>query len=455
MAESHEAIRYAESIIPTDPDEAHRILSAVLDEEPDNALALFCVGHIYVKAEKYGMAYNLFKRVVQLAPHREHGWNNLGLCIDSFERHQEARACFEQALKRRPGNADYLGNLALTWLEEGHYRKALEFAQKALVAEPEHPGAWSVHGYANLALGEWAAGWKGYEYSLGGKRRKEYSYGDETRWDGSPGKVVAVYGEQGLGDEIMVASMLPDALRDCAKVIVDCDRRLEGLFRRSFPQAFVYGTRKDESVDWLAEHKPQARAAAFSLGQFYRTSDESFPGGKYLEADPERRIQWRALFDSWGRRPKIGLAWTGGLPSTGAKRRNLGLEALRPLIESVDADWISLQYKDPTREIAESGLPVRHFKRACETQDYDDTAAMVAELDLVFGVSTTVHHLADALGVKSIVLVPLRPTWLYARDRVPFHPSWTLFRKKEGEEWSKTVKRFMDSESMSFFKGRS
>lgn len=452
MADSHEAIRFAESIIATDPDKAQRILCAVLDEEPDNALALFCMGHIFVKREQYGLAYSLFKRIVQIAPHREQGWNNLGLCLESCERHREARKCFEEALRRRPNDPDYMGNLALTHLEEQDFRRAVQWSDKALAIDPNHAGAGGVNGYANLALGNWAQGWQGYEKALGGKYRKEYSYGDEPRWDGSPGKVLAVYGEQGLGDEIMAASMLPDALRDCSKVIVDCDPRLEGLFRRSFPQAFVYGTRREESVEWLAEHTPEARAAAMSLAQFYRLKDEDFPSGPYLMADPERRVQWRALFDSWGPKPKIGLCWTGGIPSTGAKRRNMGLEALRPLIESVDADFVSLQYRNPEKEIAASGLPVRHFKRACETPDYDDTAAMVAELDLVFGVSTTVHHLADALGVKSIVLVPISPTWLYARDKVPFHPSWTLFRKKEGEEWAKTVRRFMDSELMEFFR---
>ena len=446
MADLHEAIRYAETIIDTDPIKAHRILCNVLEEEPDNALALFCVGHILVNREELGLAYNVFKRVVQLAPHREQGWNNLGLCIDSFERHKEARECFEQALKRKPNDPDYLGNLALTWLEEQDYKRAIEFSAKSLAINPKHPGAGAVNGYAHLALGNWVEGWRGYECALGGKYRKEYSYGDEKRWDGSPGKVVAIYGEQGLGDEIMAASMLPDAIRDCSTVIVDCDPKLEGLLRRSFPGACVFGTRREQSVAWLEDHVVEARAAALSLGQFYRRQDADFPAGPYLVADPDRRVQWRALFDSWGPRPKIGLCWTGGIKSTGAKRRQMGLEALRLLIESFDADFVSLQYKDPTAEIAKSGLPVRHFKWACETPDYDDTAALVAELDVVIGVSTTVHHLADALGVPSIVFVPLRPTWLYARDPVPFHQSWKLFRQKDGEDWSKTVRRFMKSD---------
>jgi len=325
MAESRKAVEYAETLLESDPDAAHAILCGVLDEEPDNPLALFGLGALYVKRESWGAAYNLFRRVVQLAPHRAQGWNNLGLCLDWLERHGEARKCFEQALKRRPNDPDYIGNLALTWLEEQNYARAIEIAGKALSIQPGHPGAAAIHGYASLALGDWKAGWKGYEYALGGKHRKEYSYGGEPRWDGSPGKRIVVYGEQGLGDEIMAASMIPDAAKDC-EVVMDCDPRLEGLFRRSFQGVKVYGTRKAEEVDWLEHHKPQARAAAMSLAQFYRLSDASFRGGRYLVADPERRLQWRALFDSWGPRKRIGICWSGGTANTGANRRAMGLE---------------------------------------------------------------------------------------------------------------------------------
>jgi len=119
---------------------------------------------------------------------------------------------------------------------------------------------------------------------------------------------------------------------------------------------------------------------------------------------------------------------------------------MKVLIESVDAEWISLQYKDPTAEIEASGLPIRHYKRACETDDYDDTAAMVAELDMVIGVHTTAHHLAGALGVPGVILVPSRTIWIYCLPdgSMPWYGSATLFKQREAEPWKETIKRLIN-----------
>lgn len=444
MAESRERIKHAESLIESDPDEAHRILCAVLDDNPDDALALFVVGTIYSKAERYGLAYTINKRVVALAPHRDEAWNNLGMCLESMDRHDEARDAFREALKRKPNAPEYLANIALTYQTECRYAEALKWAERALAIKPDHQPAIITTGFANLALGNWERGWPAYDHCLGGKFRNAYCYGDEPRWDGkSPGTVV-VYGEQGIGDEIMIGSMLEDASKH-ASIVYDCHPRLEKLFRRSFPFATVYGTRKSQHAPWLADTQVDYNCAGMSLGRFFRTDPAKVPGKPFLKADDDMRLQWRALFDSWGPRPKIGLCWSGGGRHTGIKRREIGLEALRPLIESVDADWVSLQYKNPKREIAQSELPIRHYSRAVQAEDYDETAGLVAELDLVIGVNTSVHHLAGGLGVPSIVLVPQHPLWLYARDRVEFYGAWTLFRQRDGEAWERTVKRLIGS----------
>jgi ADP-heptose:LPS heptosyltransferase len=152
------------------------------------------------------------------------------------------------------------------------------------------------------------------------------------------------------------------------------------------------------------------------------------------------------LFDSFGPKPKIGICWSGGSKHNKPKERAIGLEAMRGLIESIDADWISLQYKDPTAEIKEFGLPIRHYKRACETDDYDDTAAMVAELDMVIGVHTTAHHLAGALGVPGIILVPSRTIWIYCLPdgSMPWYRSASLFKQREGESWKSTIERLIN-----------
>jgi hypothetical protein len=121
------------------------------------------------------------------------------------------------------------------------------------------------------------------------------------------------------------------------------------------------------------------------------------------------------------------------------------LEAFRPLIEGLDADFVSLQYKDPTAEIAATGLPVKHWKRAVESTDYDDTAALVAELDMVIGIHTTVHHVAGALGVPGVVLVPSRPSWNYALPVYPWYRSARVFRQRAGEPWVGTIRRLLSA----------
>jgi ADP-heptose:LPS heptosyltransferase len=159
------------------------------------------------------------------------------------------------------------------------------------------------------------------------------------------------------------------------------------------------------------------------------------PGQSYLVADPERRLQWRALLESFGKR-KIGLCWSGGSKHNHPEARAMGLEAFRPLIESVYATYVSLQYKDPREEIEQTGLPVKHWGRACETDDYDDTAALVAELDLVIGVHTSAHHLAGALGVPQIILVPNKTLWLYAQDDFPWYPAHLV---RQSGTWKETI----------------
>lgn len=433
-----------QALAAQDPDQAARECVALLDHNPDDSLALFLLGQIHAEAEHFGLAATVYRRVTQLRPEKAEGWNNLGMALEGLKRHGEAMQAFRKAwgLDHRAAHASNIGNC---YLSQQDYRQAAEWARKALKIDAQCRSAQSVLGMASLALNDWATGWDHYEATLGGKFRKETQYQDEPRWDGTPGKTLIVYGEQGLGDEVMYASCLPDVARD-NRVVLECDRRLEGLFARSFPQVDVYGTRR-EAVDWLERYQFEGRCSIGTLPKFFRRSRAAFPGTPYLVADPERVTQWRALF----KRPTIGLAWSGGSKHNKREHRSIGLQAFAPLIQALDADFVSLQYKDPTQEIQASGLPVKHYRRATQTDDYDDTAGLVAALDLVIGVHTSVHHLAGALGVPGIVLVPQHTLWLYAQE-FPWYASARLFRQGAGETWAQTIQRLIAGDELCRFK---
>jgi len=450
-AESEQRLlQRAAALIDTDPDEAHRILNDLLNKNPDDARVLFVISRLYSHGGRFGIALHLMRQVVKLAPHKDAAWNDLGMVLSSVQRFREARDAFLEAVKRAPKDAGHVANVAMTYLEESAWRKALQWADKALAIDPELTGAQQTRGFASLALGDWEAGWKGYDRSLGGAFRKIIKVRDEPVWDGQHVNELFVYGEQGIGDEIMMASCVPDAARDVGGIVLECDERLEGLFRRSFPQCSVYGTRRSKGTPaWVDEHAIDAGCGIGQLPKFYRPSPESCPGTPYLVADPERRLQWRALLDSLGDRPKIGICWSGGKRVTNAAGRAIGLEAFAPLMGAVDADWISLQYTKGTEaEIKDSGLLVRHWPRAVASNDYDDAAALVAELDCVVGVNTAAMHLAGALGVPAIVLVPSRALWIWSTpgDKpgdMPWYRSVRKFEQRADEPWAKTIQRLV------------
>lgn len=425
-----------------DPDEAVRQATELLNKNPDDVLPLFVMGAVYSKAERFGVACAFLKRLCDLRPNDSNAWNNYGMALAGLMDHKSALKIFERGWKIDKSSAS-AANMAMCYLNLCEWDKALEWSNRALTINPEGKSAKTTRGMARLAKGDFS-GWPDMKHSIGGKFRKQVQFQDEPMWEGQKTGTLVVYGEQGLGDEIMYSSCLEDMKKHCDNLILECDKRLEGLFRRSFPFAEVHGTRRQDEITWPARHKIDASVPIGRLPEFSRPTKESFPGTKFLVADQERRLQWRALFDSWGNRPKIGIAWSGGSRHNHPEARSMGLEAFRPLIEAMDADWISLQYKDPSEEIEASGLPVRHFKRATLTDDYDDTAGLVAELDLVIGPHTSVHHLAGALGVPSLILVPEKTIWVYASE-FNWYDTATLFRQVNGEYWSKTIRRLNDS----------
>ncbi len=436
MTDPRLAIAYA--VMEEEPDKASHIANDVLRDNPDDQAALFIVGTVHSRANRFGTALAVFERITRLNPRRHEAWNNAGMALIECGEPARAGECFRRAMEH-DSRASYLANLGAAYLTQGNYTEAIRWAKKSLDKE-DNDNAHSILGFAALAQGDWANGWAGYEKILGGRFRKVESVGDEPRWDGSPVENLFIYGEQGLGDEIMYASIIPDAVKQAKNIVLECDKRLKGLFQRSFPSIEVRGTRRLEKP-WAEGRTFDAGCAAGSLAALFRPDRSACPRTPYLVADPERRLQWRALFDSW-KKPVIGLAWTGGKASTQRQRRRVGLEAFRPLIESANAVFVSLQYEDPTDEIEQTGLPVKHIHRAVQSPDYDDTAAFVAELDNIVGIHTTIHHLAGALGKKSTILVPETPMWNYAfGDALPWYRQQVFHRQRKSESWKDCVRR--------------
>ncbi len=409
-----------------------KLVTGVLDKDFNNDLALFMAGYCFLKTERFGLAYNIFRRVIELNPKRSEPWNNAGNCHQETWNLDDAEKCFKMAMRIEPNNPAAMQNLALIAINRCQPDEALKWTRMA----EKYGSTWEATDNKALALlmkREWREGWENYRKTAGRQKQRELrSYGnDEPMWSGEPGKVI-VYSTQGLGDEIAFSSCLPDAIKK-ADITVECDPKLEGLFRRSF-DCPVYGTRFGEA-HWNTGCDYSIPIDC--LPQLFRNATDEFPGTAFLKSDPERRIQWNALLKSYGK-PAIGIAWTGGLNTTGKAKRSLKLEDFAGIIKSVDATWVCLEYRDRDEEIAEfekkHGIKIHHWKRATHSKDYDDVAGLVSELDLVISVTTAVVHLSGALGVKCWCLAPSLPRWFYGLEGdLPWYKSVEMFRQTK--EW--------------------
>lgn len=466
--------------------EAERIYLELLNADFDNPVICAALGMNYAVAEKNGLAHTLLQKALDGLPNMLDGFkrvgitpksdkqdgldsflqvkrseilNALGTCYKHENRTAEARRYFEEAQDGLPPNPDIQNNLGTLYINEGKPELAQEHLLKALEVDSNHAQAhWNLS-LSYLELGDYEQGWREYDWGLTAKVRMERNY---TRnplpfWDGTPGKRVVVYGEQGIGDEILFASMLPDLLRDCPNTVFECHRKLHKLLANSFPALDIYPTREDEVLTWplKGDNQPRyafdAKIAIGSLGRFYRPNLDSFPGTPYLKPTPQSELHWNDRLAALPRRPKIGISWIGGHKRTRMEVRSLELERLLPILQQ-DAEFISLQYTPCEDEIAnlkeKHGITLHHWPEASYSACYDDTAGLVANLDLVITVCTSLVHLAGSMGVPTWVLTPSRPAWRYRLDldTMPWYANTTLFRmQSDSTDWQPVVEEVAGS----------
>ncbi len=423
-----------------DFESAMPLIYAVLEEYPDDGATLHFLGYIWLMAGKEAFAYQLFRRALQEAPNNKAVWVSFGRACHELGFYDKAMMAFLKSAEIDPNYSLAYANAAATLIQMSDWDRALKSCEMALECNPNDLHAQLNLAHCYLAKGEWKKGWVEWEKSLGGRFRKEWTYGDEPRWDGSKVGNLVIYGEQGLGDEIFYGTCVQKAIELADQVYIDCDPRLAKLFQRSFPKAKVYGTRRDAAPTWVSDLQFDARCSIGSLPGFFCTDSRTFPNSPYLVADPDKRLMWKSLFDGWRKEGKtvVGFTSHGGTKMTNAKGRTLTAHDLQPLLKRKDIQLVCLDYK-----IEEKLEGVKYFESDTSSEDYDDVAALIAELDAVVGVNTTALHCSAALGVKTLCLVPKWHQWRYAQPSMPWYRYMTLIYQGD-ESWVNTVKRASD-----------
>lgn len=454
-------------------DKGERLANDLLANSPMDPHALYIYAGALVARRRWAPALIMYLAAVEALPNFPEAWNNLGMCWQALGHQKAANRAFHRAFEISP-IADVACNIAANHINVGHPEVCLEWAERALDIDPNHGKAKWHRALGHLELWHWAEGWDDHEVRLQGfassvVAERNYS-GDPDHstpmWNGKSKGFVVIHGEEGMGDEIMFGTCIEDAVMASpkSKFLIEPSPRLHGLFKRSlarFPNVTVYGTNDVDGRGWIKElGPPDYKCPIGSLPRFYRRSLEAFPGTPWLSADLEKAAYWRGRIKAVGRpgKPKIGLAWSGGVHQTFAHLRSLVPPDLAPILALHDhADFYSLQYDPKEREhiklISEQlGVRIHHIPAAVECRhpdtdqpsDLDELAAFISGLDLIITVCQTVVHVAGALGKETWCLTPSQPSWRYGAvdsDRMPWYMTVRQERQKPGEEWEHVTTR--------------
>ena len=367
--------------------------------------------------------------------------------LSLLDRPADALAPAQAAAAVQPDNSDNFSIRAAAETALGRFADAAASLDQAIALEPGNPHFHQSRAYARLRLGDFAGGWADHEHRWQASSFVDNSRGPAPlalipRFDVDPsreslaGQRVLVVGEQGVGDQIMFGSLLSDLLRDAASVTCVTSPRMQSLFETSFS-----GLVSLDGFDGLNTADFDKVVPLASLAPAYRPMRADFPGRPYLYARPSIVEGWRARLGPKTTRLRVGVSWKGGAAITRASQRSLSLEALRPLLERADCEFVSLQYGKVQAEVDAFNetlpRPILNFPRE-EIENFEALAGLVANLDLVVSVQTTIIHLSGAVGVPCLVMIPFIPEWRYGAtgETMPWYDSVRLLRQPAPGDWA-------------------
>lgn len=455
---------------------AHRRAMAVSDD-PAEAGLFSTLASLLAGEGLPERAAQAARIAVALAPGDPALWNELGNRLKGTGALAESVAGHGRGLDLLPGNPVLLNNRADGWLRLGRLEPADADARAAVAAEPKFAGGWNTLGsvlmargkaeealdafeqaitadgdapqarfnrsVALLTLGRLAEGWDGYELGWavpsGRFPRAEFP---QPLWDGRPlgdGSLL-VWGEQGLGDEVMFASLIPQLAGEGVRVVLDCDARLAPLLSRGLPHCLPHDlpgvtvvARREPPDERLTAPDVVAQIPAGSLPRLMRRRIEDFTGRQpaFLKADPDRVAEWRRRLED-GRR-LIGVSWSSRNAAVG-HLRSIPLARLAHALERPDVRLVSLQYGDVAAEAAAAGVTDPGLDA---WGDIDGLAALIAAMDLVVSVDNSTVHLAGGLGRPAWALLPHAAEWRWMQGRqdTVWYPSVRLFRQTAPGDW--------------------
>jgi tetratricopeptide (TPR) repeat protein len=385
-------------------------------------------------------AISAYRSAVALQPDFAEAHVNLGAMLMETGQVEPAMAAYRAALALNPNFAEAWVNLGTGLREQAQFDQAVEAYRKAIELKADLPEAHSSLGMVLLAQGNFQEGWEQYEW-----RWKSQEYAErrwtlpQPMWDGSDlnGRVIALRPEQGFGDTIQFIRYAPLVAQRGGRVLFGCEDELRTLLK-DVPGIWHWASPSEPLPEF------HVYCPLLSLPRLFGTNLNSTPANvPYLFADPTRAAVWANRLSQHAPAVNVGLVWAGGRFHKNDRNRSMTLAALMPLLRVPRVRFVSLQKGDPAAQAKSVPKGIDFVDWTRELNDFSDTAALIANLDLVITVDTSVAHVAGAMGKPVWVMLPVVADfrWMIDRQDSPWYPTMHLFRQRKIGDWAEVVAR--------------
>jgi tetratricopeptide (TPR) repeat protein len=422
-----------------------------LSIDPRCADAWCNLGRAHSQLGQNEEAARCLEKALALAPRLAVAYENLGAIRHRQDRVVEAIACYEKALTFSPRSALLYTSLGNLLKEQMRLAEAVACYNRAVELDGGfHDARWN-RALVRFMTGEIERGWSEYEWGWTARQRFPQRRFPQPWWSGAPlpGQRLLVWGEQGVGDEITFAGMIPELATISDHCIVECEPRLVPLFARSFPAVeTVPRTDPPHPATGTADLQIPAGSAARWLRPLLDRFPRSFPAGRgYLRADPHRVAYWRERLAALGPGPRVGICWRSGLLSGLRCLQCTSLPQWGTVLTVPGVHYVNLQYGDCREELAEArgrfGVPIHTWPDIDLKQDLDEVAALTTALDLVVSVGTAAACMAGAVGVPvwQLTLTSCGDCWTMGQHYCPWFPSMRLYERAWDQPWEEVLER--------------
>jgi tetratricopeptide (TPR) repeat protein len=402
--------------------------------QPEFAEAQNNLGAVFQAQGKLEEAAACYERSLAIKPDFAEAQNNLGFALHAQGKLDEAVACYERALAIKPDYADAQNNLGISLQAHGNLDEAVACYERALAIQPDYADAHWNRSLAQLLLGDFAAGWRNYEWRS--HRKNAPRSFPQPLWRGEPlhGRRILLHAEQGLGDSLQFLRYVPMVQAAGGTVVLNVPDKLRRIAAQLPGVAELVSS--GDALPHLDCHCP-----LMSLPLAFGTTLETIPARVPYLSVPKDALEAAAAIAWPATGLRVGLVWAGSPTHPDDHFRSMPFSLLEQLFDVESVHFFSLQMGPAAAQPA--AVQAEFTDLAPVTGDMADTAAQISHLDLVITVDTSVAHMAGALAKPTWVLLSSAADWRWLRQREdsPWYPTMRLFRQPKLGDWHSVVKR--------------